>query len=124
MLIELFALAWLTYSPLFLGVDGFEINEIPNTVSLVYEKHELNEYHIAFPLKLHAKCEDIASPLQEDEAVVTHDGIECYMFRLKEPMYKGKRVKGSAKHYFRNGNWYAVSDYDWKLMERKLKQKG
>lgn len=113
---ELVALAWLLYSPLYAFVDDFEINEIPGTLSLVYHKGKLREKHIAFPLKLHAKCYDMKG-LQRGEAVVTNDGIECYLFVGDKPMYIGTRVKGSAKAYYRNGEFYTVSDYSWEEID-------
>ena len=113
---ELYALAWFTFSPLFLYVDNFEVNEIPNTLSLIYDKHKLNERHIAFPLKIADLCSMMAD-LQEGEAIITNDGEFCYVFKMEEPMYRGKRVAGSAKAYFRNGHYYTVSDYTWELLE-------
>lgn len=116
MITQLYVLAWLTFSPLFYYVEGFSINEIPNTLSLIYNDSKLNEKHIAFPLKFHAKCYSILE-LYEGESVITNDGIECYVFNSGKPMYEGTRIQGSAKAYYRFGKFYTVSEYNWKLME-------
>lgn len=130
--IETFALAYFALTPLLERVVGFEVNELPNTVSLVYKGNPDIKIHRAFPKIEEGFCKTMDIP-RKGEAIIAYKGpivipgvnvptksVEtdyCYRLKVDDMYHEGTPVEGTYRAYQRNRIWYSVVDYKWELRD-------